>query len=44
MKNELSRYNEIGISTPLIDLMEEASGLRDQEKFLITYSKKYSYP
>ena len=30
MKNELSRYNEIGISTPLNDLMEEASGLRDQ--------------
>ena len=44
MKNELSRYNEIGISTPLIDLMEEASGLRDQEKFLITYSKKVFIP
>ncbi len=44
MKRELSRYNQIGVSTPLMDLMEQATSLRNQEKSLITYSKKVFIP
>jgi len=44
MKRELSRYNQIGVSTPLMDLMEQANSLRNQEKSLITYSKKVFIP